>query len=80
MPQPNPKQVIARRFALPSSRQKPGLPIGKHIALRGFSAKGEQIIKPYTPVSDEDEQLGFIDFVIKARQCAYDGPRTDIYH
>lgn len=52
------------RFALPHNKQRAGLPVGKHITLRG-QADGEYIFKPYTPVSDEEEHKGFIDFVIK---------------
>jgi cytochrome-b5 reductase len=51
------------RFALPSPDHSLGLPLGQHIYL---SAKinGEMVIRPYTPVSSDDEK-GFFDLVIK---------------
>ncbi|KAK9802658.1 hypothetical protein WJX73_001360 [Symbiochloris irregularis] len=52
------------RFGLPNSKQRAGLPIGKHILFRA-TCEDEQVIKPYTPVSDDQEQRGYIDFVIK---------------
>uniref|UniRef100_A0A061S6L3 NADH-cytochrome b5 reductase n=1 Tax=Tetraselmis sp. GSL018 TaxID=582737 RepID=A0A061S6L3_9CHLO len=52
------------RFALPHPEQPVGLPVGQHISLRVFGEDGKEISRPYTPVSGED-QLGFVDFVIK---------------
>ncbi|KAK9805636.1 hypothetical protein WJX72_009442 [[Myrmecia] bisecta] len=52
------------RFALPHKLQIMGLPTGQHITLKAVKADGTQIFKPYTPISDDD-QPGFIDFVIK---------------
>ena len=57
------------RFGLPNSKQRAGLPIGKHILFRA-DCQGEQVIKPYTPVSDDEQQRGYIDFVIKVNTSA----------
>ncbi len=59
-----------RRFALPHPEQQLGLPIGQHITLKalpkdGDAPEGPPLLRPYTPVSDDD-QRGFVDFVIKA--------------
>ncbi|KXZ46818.1 hypothetical protein GPECTOR_40g552 [Gonium pectorale] len=56
--------TVRLRFALPRPDQRLGLPTGQHIS---FSVKGEDgkdIIRSYTPVSDDD-LLGAVDFVIK---------------
>ena len=61
------------RFALPHPEQELGLPIGQHITLRappGDGDEGPPLLRPYTPVSDDD-QRGFVDFVIKVS-----APRT----
>jgi cytochrome-b5 reductase len=57
------------RFALPHKDQVIGLPIGQHISLKAITpaADGSEIMKPYTPVSDDD-LLGYVDFVIKASE------------
>ncbi|KAK9835387.1 hypothetical protein WJX81_006728 [Elliptochloris bilobata] len=52
------------RFALPHPRQALGLPVGQHIILKAAAADGSNILKPYTPVSDDDLR-GYMDFVIK---------------
>ena len=60
-----------RRFALPHPEQQLGLPIGQHITLRAPPRAGDEgppLLRPYTPVSDDD-QRGFVDFVIKASSC-----------
>lgn len=51
------------RFSLPSKSHVLGLPVGQHIYL---SAKidGNLVIRPYTPISSDDEQ-GYFDLVIK---------------
>lgn len=41
-----------------------GLPLGQHILVKGATPEGEQVIKPYTPVSSLI-QRGYVDFVIK---------------
>lgn len=54
------------RFALPSPNQVLGLPIGQHISIAA-TPKGadKEIVRSYTPISS-DEDLGYVDFMIKA--------------
>lgn len=52
------------RFALDHPKQRLGLPIGQHITFKAKMMDGKDCFRPYTPVSDDD-QLGFVDFVIK---------------
>eukprot|EP00210_Caulerpa_lentillifera_P006855 g6552.t1 len=53
------------RFALPSKKQKLGLPLGRHMVFK-FQPKNSRhpVCRPYTPVSD-DTVSGHVDFVIK---------------
>jgi cytochrome-b5 reductase len=51
------------RFELPSPAHVLGLPIGQHIFLTA-RINGELVIRPYTPVSSDDDQ-GFVDLVVK---------------
>lgn len=51
-------------FALQSSTQKLGLPIGQHITLRFEDSDGKGVQRSYTPVTG-DETLGKVSFVIK---------------
>jgi cytochrome-b5 reductase len=55
-----------RRFkiALQTPSTVLGLPIGKHFNLRFFDEQGDEIIRPYTPVTSDDE-LGYVELVIK---------------
>jgi len=55
-----------RRFkiALQTSRTVLGLPIGKHFKLRFFDAKGNPVIRSYTPVT-ADDVYGYVELVIK---------------
>jgi len=55
-----------RRFkiALQTPNTVLGLPIGKHFNLRFFDDQGDEIIRPYTPVTSDDE-LGYVELVIK---------------
>ena len=55
------------RFALPSADHVLGLPAGQHVSLRsvGNAAAGEKVVcRAYTPVTG-DENVGFVDFVVK---------------
>mmetsp|Transcript_30195 Transcript_30195/g.85278 ORF Transcript_30195/g.85278 Transcript_30195/m.85278 type:complete len:298 (-) Transcript_30195:16-909(-) len=52
------------RFALPKEDMALGLPVGQHISLQLRNKDGKEVARSYTPVSGED-QLGFVDFVIK---------------
>jgi len=56
--------TIMFRFKLPSSTQRLGLPVGKHVLLRFVDEKGESVSRPYTPVSSDDN-VGYFDLVIK---------------
>uniref|UniRef100_A0A8D0LAY9 NADH-cytochrome b5 reductase n=1 Tax=Sphenodon punctatus TaxID=8508 RepID=A0A8D0LAY9_SPHPU len=51
------------RFALPSREHILGLPIGQHIYLSA-RIDGNLVIRPYTPVSSDDDQ-GYVDLVVK---------------
>lgn len=51
------------RFELPSKEHTLGLPVGQHVYLSA-EINGELIIRPYTPVSSDDDK-GFIDLVVK---------------
>jgi len=54
------------RFALDHPAQRLGLPTGQHITLKATHVdSGEDIMKPYTPVSDDASLVGAVDFVIK---------------
>lgn len=58
-----PQPPVRRRFGFPRQDQLLGLPVGKHVIMKGSTAQGD-VIKPYTPVTDVKQQ-GFVDFVIK---------------
>lgn len=64
------------RFALDHKRQKLGLPIGQHITFRFADAKGKEVFRPYTPVSDDDLP-GFVDFVVKVYPQGVMGQHLD---
>mmetsp|Transcript_4775 Transcript_4775/g.8799 ORF Transcript_4775/g.8799 Transcript_4775/m.8799 type:complete len:294 (-) Transcript_4775:213-1094(-) len=51
------------RFALDHPDQKLGLPLGRHISLR-VTVDGKEVIRPYTPISSEDDS-GYFDLLIK---------------
>lgn len=70
---------LASRFALPHPRQALGLPVGQHIILKAAAADGSDILKPYTPVTDDDTR-GYVDFVIKVkRHCITCSCRSTLY-
>jgi len=52
------------RFDLPYPTMPLGLPLGRHIIIRGKHEDGEEVMKPYTPTTDL-LQRGFVEFVIK---------------
>jgi cytochrome-b5 reductase len=72
--------VVRFRFTLPESTPVLGLPVGRHITLYGRNSDGKvkgkwngqddlasgeaEISRPYTPSSSDDE-VGYVDFVIK---------------
>jgi len=54
------------RFSLPSPNQILGLPIGQHISIAATPKNAEkEIVRSYTPISS-DEDLGYVDFMIKS--------------
>lgn len=55
------KDICVLRFLLPSLESDPGLPIGKHVYLRG-SSKGNMMMRAYTPSLCAK---GFLEFIIK---------------
>ncbi|KAK9115604.1 hypothetical protein Sjap_014551 [Stephania japonica] len=56
--------VAKFRFSLPTPTSVLGLPIGQHMSCRGIDGLGEQVIKPYTPIT-LDSDVGFFELVIK---------------
>lgn len=52
------------RFALPDPNMVLGLPTGQHITFLLKGEDGKDVYRPYTPMTDDD-QLGYVDFVIK---------------
>ncbi|XP_044462422.1 NADH--cytochrome b5 reductase 1-like [Mangifera indica] len=52
------------RFALPKPTSVFGLPLGQHIVCRGKDSEGNQVIRPYTPIT-LDSDLGFFELVVK---------------
>ncbi len=52
---------------MPSPLQLALSPVGQHIYLTA-RINGELVIRPYTPVSSDDDQ-GFMDLVIKVRRA-----------
>lgn len=57
---------MGNRFKLPHPDQILGLPTGQHITLKFATPQGEEVLRPYTPVTDDDTP-GYVDFVIKVR-------------
>ncbi|XP_021859501.2 NADH--cytochrome b5 reductase 1 [Spinacia oleracea] len=56
--------VAKFRFALPTPDSVLGLPIGQHMSCRGKDAKGEDVMKAYTPTT-LDSDVGYFELVIK---------------
>ncbi|KAJ6804706.1 NADH--cytochrome b5 reductase 1 isoform X2 [Iris pallida] len=56
--------VAKFKFALPTPTSVLGLPIGQHMSCRGKDGVGEEVIKPYTPIT-LDSDLGYFELVIK---------------
>ncbi|XP_022154484.1 NADH--cytochrome b5 reductase 1-like isoform X2 [Momordica charantia] len=56
--------VAKFRFALPNPTSVLGLPIGQHISCRGKDGQGEEVVKPYTPIT-LDSDVGYFELVIK---------------
>lgn len=54
------------RFALPEKNMILGLPIGSHISISAQDTAGKAVMRPYTPVTD-DNLKGAVEFVIKVQ-------------
>ncbi|KAK9428187.1 hypothetical protein V1505DRAFT_377783 [Lipomyces doorenjongii] len=52
------------RFALPSSNDILGLPIGQHVSIAA-TIDGKEIVRSYTPTSSDDDR-GYFDLLIKS--------------
>lgn len=52
------------KFDLPDQDMRLGLPIGQHISFMVKDAEGKEVIRSYTPTSD-DRMTGSVEFVIK---------------
>ncbi|KAH9704816.1 NADH-cytochrome b5 reductase [Citrus sinensis] len=52
------------RFALPKSTSILGLPVGQHILCRGKDSEGNEVIRPYTPIT-LDSDIGYFELVVK---------------
>ncbi|KAJ7982463.1 NADH-cytochrome b5 reductase [Quillaja saponaria] len=52
------------RFALPTPTSVLGLPVGKHVVCRGRDWFGEEVVRPYTPVT-LDSDVGYFELVVK---------------
>ncbi|TKY68482.1 NADH--cytochrome b5 reductase 1 [Spatholobus suberectus] len=57
---------VARfRFALPTPSSVLGLPVGKYIfASRGKDSQGEEVVRPYTPITLNSD-IGYFELVVK---------------
>ena len=52
------------KFLLPTKDHVLGLPTGQHIYLSA-EIDGVPVVRPYTPVSNDDEHHGYFELVIK---------------
>lgn len=57
------------RFRLPDKKMVVGLPTGSHITIAAKDVDGKDVMRPYTPVTD-DTSKGYVDFVIKVQNRA----------
>ncbi|VFQ76552.1 unnamed protein product [Cuscuta campestris] len=56
--------VAKFRFELPTPNSVLGLPIGHHVRCRGRDDKGEEVLRPYTPIT-LDSDVGHFELVVK---------------
>ncbi|RAL47802.1 hypothetical protein DM860_012427 [Cuscuta australis] len=56
--------VAKFRFELPTPTSVLGLPIGHHVRCRGKDDKGEDVLKPYTPITLYSD-VGYFELVVK---------------
>ncbi|KAB1225498.1 NADH--cytochrome b5 reductase 1 [Morella rubra] len=52
------------RFALPTPTSVLGLPVGHHVFCRGKDSEGQEVIRPYTPIT-LDSDVGYFDLLVK---------------
>ncbi|KAF9675060.1 hypothetical protein SADUNF_Sadunf10G0192200 [Salix dunnii] len=52
------------RFSLPTPKSLLGLPAGKHVVCRGKDSEGQEVTRPYTPIT-LDSQDGYFELVVK---------------
>ncbi|KAB5539141.1 hypothetical protein DKX38_016674 [Salix brachista] len=52
------------RFSLPTPKSLLGLPAGKHVVCRGRDSEGQEVTRPYTPIT-LDSQDGYFELVVK---------------
>lgn len=52
------------KFALPTPNSVLGLPVGQHVICRGKDKDGEEVIRPYTPIT-LDSDVGYFELVVK---------------
>ncbi|KAG6630821.1 hypothetical protein CIPAW_13G047000 [Carya illinoinensis] len=52
------------RFSLPTPTSVLGLPVGQHIICRGKDNQGEEVTRPYTPIT-LDSNVGYFELVVK---------------
>ncbi|KAB1225499.1 NADH--cytochrome b5 reductase 1 [Morella rubra] len=52
------------RFALPTPTSVLGLPVGKYVKCRGKDSEGQEVIRPYTPIT-LDSDVGYFELVVK---------------
>ena len=69
MPQVVSHNVRRFRFRLPDKKMVIGLPTGSHITIAAKDVDGKDVMRPYTPVTD-DTSKGYVDFVIKVQNRA----------
>ncbi|XP_061975117.1 NADH--cytochrome b5 reductase 1-like isoform X2 [Populus nigra] len=56
---------VARfRFSLPTPKSVLGLPVGTHVVCRGKDSEGQEVTRPYTPIT-LDSQVGYFELVVK---------------
>ncbi|CAK7325133.1 unnamed protein product [Dovyalis caffra] len=56
--------VAKFRFSLPTPKAVLGLPVGKHVVCRGKDGEGQEVTRPYTPIT-LDSDVGYFELVVK---------------
>lgn len=52
------------RFALPTPQSVLGLPVGQYIRCRGKDSQGQEVVRPYTPIT-LDSNIGYFELLVK---------------